>query len=81
VFYLPVGEWLRFCSQEPAQEPVQKPSQKAWQGGKVYKLTLALDELAVFVPVGQKIPMGAAVQHTELLDDNNLVSHYWPDGE
>jgi alpha-D-xyloside xylohydrolase len=76
-FYLPQGEWVRFSTLVASQ----KPSQKLWQGGKVYTLTLALDEMAVFVPVGHKIPMGEAVQHTELLDDKNLVSHYWPGGE
>jgi alpha-D-xyloside xylohydrolase len=80
-FYLPEGEWLRFSSQEASQEASHKLWQKFWQGGKVYKLTLALDELAVFVPVGQQIPMAEAVQHTESLDENNLVSHYWPGDE
>jgi alpha-D-xyloside xylohydrolase len=76
-FYLPQGQWLRF----PSHSFGQNASQKPWQGGKVYQLTLALDELAVFVPEGQKIPMGKAVQHTELLDEAKLVSHYWPEGE
>ena len=68
-FYLPQGQWLRF------------PGQKTFTGGGVHKLTLALDEIAVFVPAGQKIPIGPNVLHTEQLEHPNIgqqISHYWP---
>jgi alpha-D-xyloside xylohydrolase len=68
-FYLPQGQWLRF------------PGQKTFTGGGVHKLTLALDEIAAFVPAGQKIPIGPNVLHTEQLAHPNIgqqISHYWP---
>ena len=55
-FYLPQGQWLRF------------PEQQVFTGGGVHKLTLALDEMAVFVAAGQQIPIGPDVLHTEQLE-------------
>jgi alpha-D-xyloside xylohydrolase len=68
-FYLPQGQWLRF------------PEQQVFTGGGVHNLTLALDEIAVFVPAGQQIPIGPDVLHIEQLDHPTIgqqISHYWP---
>lgn len=68
-FYLPQGQWLKF------------PEQQIFTGGKVYQLTLLLDEIAVFVPRGHQIPIGPDVLHTEQLEHPSIgqqVSHYWP---
>jgi alpha-D-xyloside xylohydrolase len=53
--YLPQGNWIRF------------PSKQAYKGHQLVELTLALDELAVFVPEHHTIPIGEAVENTELL--------------
>jgi len=66
-FYLPQGQWQRF------------PSEQTFQGGKTYTLTLGLQEMAVFVPKGARIPMGPDIEHTEqLADQQPKISHYWP---
>tara|TARA_R110001632_G_scaffold41444_1_gene104156 strand:+ start:53236 stop:55323 length:2088 start_codon:yes stop_codon:yes gene_type:complete len=66
-FYLPEGEWQRF------------PSEQTYQGGKPYNLTLGLQEMAVFVPKGKRIPLGPDVEHTNALTDQKpQISHYWP---
>ncbi len=68
-FYLPQGEWLAF------------PKQQVFSGGRVHKLTLDLDEMAVFVPKGQQIPIGPDILHTEQLTQPQIgqqISHYWP---
>lgn len=68
-FYLPQGQWLKF------------PEQKVFSGGCVHKLTLALDEMAVFVPHGQSLPIGPNILHTEQLEQPKTglqISHYWP---
>lgn len=66
-FYLPEGEWQRF------------PSEQTYQGGKPYTLTLGLQEMAVFVPKGKRIPLGPDVEHTNALTDQKpQISHYWP---
>lgn len=68
-FYLPQGQWLRF------------PEQQVFSGGCVHKLTLALDEMAVFVPHGKSLPIGPDILHTEQLEQPKTglqISHYWP---
>lgn len=65
-FYLPHGQWLLF---EDGEE---------FTGGKVHQLTLALNQQAVFIKAGTKIPLGAAVENTEQLDDIAQVVGYWP---
>ena len=61
------GEWERF------------PSGQTYQGGKTYALTLGLQEMAVFVPKGKRIPLGPDVEHTDALADQQpQISHYWP---
>jgi alpha-D-xyloside xylohydrolase len=44
--YLPAGEWVRF----PDRRPIE--------GGRVHRLRLALDEIAVFARRGARIPLG-----------------------
>lgn len=65
--YLPEGKWRRF----PSGEPVQ--------GGGVFRLTLALDETAVFAREGARIPLGPAVQHTGETGGAPNVERVWPD--
>lgn len=78
--YLPEGEWYLLdvtCDSDNA-EP------KCFQGGRVHRLTLALDEQAVFVRKGQRIPLGETVEHTEALikqgNDVSTIVRYWPQG-
>lgn len=62
--YLPHGEWRHFQTGKP------------YQGGKSYKFSLAIDEMAVFVRAGAKIPLGPAVQHTDELQGNVQIESY-----
>ena len=48
--YLPAGQWTRFPQ-----------GGEAIAGGRVLRLTLALDEIAVFARAGARIPLGPAV--------------------
>ncbi|MCZ8104419.1 MAG: hypothetical protein O9972_41795 [Burkholderiales bacterium] len=48
--YLPAGQWTRFPQ---GGEPIA--------GGRVLRLTLALDEIVVFARAGARIPLGPAV--------------------
>lgn len=64
--YLPAGRWLRF------------PSADILEGGRCHTLTLALDEIAVFVREGESIPMGPAVQHSNELAGSAVIEKYWP---
>jgi alpha-D-xyloside xylohydrolase len=50
--YLPAGRWHRF------------PDGAVLDGGRAVHFTLALDETAVFLRDGAKIPLGPAVRHT-----------------
>jgi len=74
-FYLPTGEWLRF--------DIYKPSSiETLLGSRVYKQTLALDEMAVFVKKGVQIPLNLKVLNTidipHTSDGMFEVSEYWP---
>jgi alpha-D-xyloside xylohydrolase len=53
--YLPAGEWRRF------------PTGERYEGGKTWRLTLALDEIAAFVRAGARIPLAAGSETTETL--------------
>ena len=64
--YLPAGSWLRF------------PTGDVIEGGRSHSFTLALDEVAVFVREGEKIPLGPEVQHTNELAGNAVIEQYWP---
>lgn len=66
-FYLPQGQWIKLSSKDN------------WQGGKHYRQTLALDDLAVFVRAGAKLPIGPKVQHTDALNGQAVIVGYWPD--
>lgn len=67
--YLPEGEWLLF------------PSGTEYTSGQLIKLTLALDEMAVFVKKGKQIPLGPKIEHVEALKNNKQpeVKSYWPE--
>jgi alpha-D-xyloside xylohydrolase len=68
-YYLPQGQWLRF------------PTGEIFTGGQLQKLTLTLEEMAVFVPQGDTVPLGPDIQHTEQLTNPSIgheISHYWP---
>lgn len=53
--YLPAGDWRRF------------PGGDEFEGGKTHKLTLALDEIAVFARAGACIPLAPAAETTDKL--------------
>jgi len=74
-FYLPEGQWLPFdiSKLEPGQ---------ALTGSKVYQRTLAIDEMAVFVRQGVKIPLNSKVLNTIDIPQNREgvfeVIEHWP---
>ena len=67
--YLPKGEWLSY----PDNTPIE--------GGQIIKRKLALDEMAIYVIKGHRIPIGELVESTEDLscdyDDCSTLPH-WP---
>lgn len=65
-FYLPEGKWLMF------------PSQRPLEGGRVHRMQMPLNEIAVFVKEGTSIPMGADVEHTEAIESMDAVEYHWP---
>lgn len=56
-FYLPEGDWFQF------------EGNHQYTGNKVHKLSLKLDEIAVFALRGTRIPMIQAIEHTDELPD------------
>jgi alpha-D-xyloside xylohydrolase len=69
--YLPAvpGGWVRFpCGSE------------RYDGGRVHRFVLALDETAVFARAGAEIPLGPAVQHTGELGGTARVERFWKAG-
>ncbi|MDT0595171.1 alpha-xylosidase [Aestuariibacter sp. P117] len=66
--YFPDGEWLHY------------PSGKNYKACQHVKLTLALDDMAVFVKSGKHIPLGPIIEHVEALKNNIQpeVESYWP---
>lgn len=73
-FYLPKttatssgSNWLRF------------PTGERFAGGQAHSLTLALNEMAVFVREGEQIPLGPVVEHTDELAGSTQIEAYWPD--
>ena len=66
--YLPrtvSAEWLRF------------PSGERYLGGQSYRLSVPLNEIAVFVPAGRSIPLGPVVECTEELTNGISTQEYW----
>jgi len=74
-FYLPQGEWLKFDISDSS-------SSDCIDGAKVYRQSLALDEIAVFVRKGVQIPLNVRALNTidipQLSDGTFEVSEYWP---
>ncbi|MDT8437497.1 MAG: alpha-xylosidase [Wenzhouxiangellaceae bacterium] len=66
-FYLPEGTWRRF-----------EPAGQRWQGGRDYSLTLPLDEMAVFVRDGCRIPLGPDRQFTRHANEQVEIVESWP---
>ena len=67
--YLPASlniQWRRF------------PSGEVFAGGRSHKLTLALDEIAAFVPEGVSIPMGPDMTFVDNYGKDLPVAFYWP---
>ncbi|TQV67736.1 alpha-xylosidase [Exilibacterium tricleocarpae] len=67
--YLPRGQWRRFPDRQP------------FAGGRSYHLALALEEYAVFVREGDRVPLGPDVLHTEALGGRVKVERYWCAGD
>jgi alpha-D-xyloside xylohydrolase len=63
--YLPTGHWHRF------------PGGERFDGGRLYNLTLALDEMAVFARAGAEISLGPPVQRTGELGAAPRVASVW----
>jgi alpha-D-xyloside xylohydrolase len=63
--YLPAGDWRRFMTGE------------IFEGGKTHKLTLALDEMAVFARAGAEIPLTQAATSTEAYASSRNVAEFW----
>lgn len=70
--YLPEGEWLMF------ETECDLKNSTAFQGNKVHQLQLGLEETAVFVKRGTRIPLGKVVENTEQLDSIETIESYWP---
>jgi alpha-D-xyloside xylohydrolase len=62
--YLPRGEWRRF----PTGAPI---------AAGAHRLSLKLDEMAVFVRAGVEIPLGPEVKHTGALAGGTVVTERW----
>ncbi len=66
--YLPASiatAWRRF------------PGGERFEGGRSYKMTMPLNEIAVFVPEGREIPLGPKVEHTNALPDGIAIESQW----
>ena len=73
--FLPEGVWARVDAR-------LRPYMETFQGGRVYHLTLELDEIAAFIRQGSKIPLNALTETTAELttdaDGNFRVERFWP---
>lgn len=65
-FYLPKGQWLMFNHDT------------SFSGGQVHTLVLELDQMAVFVKAGKKIPLGQSVEHIGQINTKQPIVGYWP---
>jgi len=66
-FYLPQGSWRQFA-----------PDGETWQGGRHYRVKLALEEIAAFVPEGRQIPLCTERQFTRHAHEQVEINDYWP---
>ena len=64
-FYLPEGHWTKLDDKSP------------FTGGKVYKMTLGLNEMAVFVKSHVELRMMEPVQHLNNASIADLTLSYW----
>lgn len=64
-FYLPEGNWTKLDDKSP------------FVGGKVYKMNLALNEMAVFVKSNVELQMMEPVQHLDNASIAELTLSYW----
>ena len=55
------------------------PDGAVFDGGEFYAFDLGLDEMAVFVPEGVKIPMGPEMEYIANIDQAPEVTQYWPE--
>lgn len=66
--YLPVitnKQWRKFPGGEP------------YAAGRTHHLSIALNDIAVFVAEGVDIPLGPDIQHTNLLPNGVEIESYW----
>ena len=54
------------------------PSGEIFAGGRSHRLTLALDDIAAFVPEGVSIPMGPDRQYIDNNDSDLPAESTWP---
>lgn len=66
-FYLPRGQWRRF-----------EPEGRLWEGGRDYSITLALEQMAVFVRTERQIPLGAKRLFIAPGQEDVEIVEYWP---
>ena len=69
-FYLPEGHWYPF-------DPGKDHSHDVFIGQRVYRKTLALDEMAVFAKSGTKIPLCKPVQFTAEHGNHLQIESTW----
>jgi alpha-glucosidase (family GH31 glycosyl hydrolase) len=55
------------------------PSGESFTGGRSHTLTLALDDIAAFVPEAVSIPMGPERQYIDNSDTNLPADSSWPE--
>ncbi len=65
--YLPDGQWQQY------------PNGNTLDGGRCHTFQLELDEMAVFIRSGQRIPLGPNIQNTDELTGEPKIEKYWPD--
>ncbi len=66
--YIPEGTWQQF------------PDGASYKGGDTYTLTLALDEMAVFVRTGDHVPLGPVVEYSSLNNNLSVIEKDWVAG-
>ncbi|GHA02524.1 alpha-xylosidase [Arenicella chitinivorans] len=73
--YFPHGQWVRLDINASA-------SQAVYDGGRVHRLALALDEIPAFIQTSSRIPLNALHQVTSDIpmdqDNNYKIERFWP---